>query len=283
MKRAFQNIAVLAAVAALPLGISPLWGQKVKSQKELQAITAVQVAATADDRIKAIENVLTNFADTEFKVPLLQMAVQTEVDKGDYTQTVFYADRLLKADPKNGFAMITLAAETARHTRENDLDKDDQLAKVDKWAKDGIEAAKAAPKVRTDVSDADWEGYKKDLEAQGFVALAMADQLRKNYEGAATNYKQSLATAATANPATLVRLAQVYMAQGKLDDANYTLDKAINTPNAAPQIKTVAENLKAEIAKHKPAAPASGSSAPTSPAAPAAPASPATPPASQHP
>jgi tetratricopeptide (TPR) repeat protein len=284
MKRAFQNIAVLAVVAALPPGFSPLWGQKVKSQKELQAITAVQVAASADDRIKAIENVLTNFADTEFKVPLLQMAVQTEVDKGDYTQTVFYADRLLKADPKSAFAMITLAAETARHTRENDLDKDDQLVKVDKWAKDGIEAAKAAPKLRTDVTDADWEGYKKDLEAQGYVALAMADQLRKNYEGAATNYKLSLATAATANPATLVRLAQVYMAQGKLDDANYTLDKAISTPNAAPQIKTVAENLKAEIAKHKPAAPAAGASTTggAPPASPAAPASPA-PPASHQP
>jgi len=283
MKRAFRNIAVLAAVAALPLGFSPLWGQKVKSQKEQQAILAVQVAATPDDRIKAIENVLTNFADTEFKLPLLQMAVQTEVDKGDFAQTIFYADRLLKADPKNAFAMISIASETARHTRENDLDKDEQLAKIDKMAKDGLEAAKTMPKVRADVSDADWESYKKDLEAQAFVALAMADQLRKNYEGASTNYKQSLATAATPNAATLVRLGQVYMAQGKLDDANYTLDKAINTPNVAPQIKTIAENLKAEIAKHKPAAaPATGASGPGG-AAPAAPPANPAPPASHQP
>jgi tetratricopeptide (TPR) repeat protein len=284
MKRAFQNIAVLAALAALPLGFSPLWGQKVKSQKEQQAILAVQLAKDPDDRIKAIENVLTNFADTEFKMALLQMAVQTEVDKGDYAQTVFYGDRLLKADPKNAFAMITIAAETARHTRENDLDKDDQLSKVDKLAKDGLEAAKTMPKVRADVTDADWEAYKKDLSAQAYVALAMADQLRKNYEGAATNYKQSLATGATPNAATLVRLGQVYMGQGKLDDANYTLDKAINTPNVAPQIKTIAENLKAEIAKHKPAAaPAAGASGQggTPPAAP--PANPAPPPASHQP
>src|SRR6202451_1860613 len=130
MKRAFRNIAALTW-AAFAIGYSPLWAQKIKSPKEQQAILAVQVAKTPDERIQAIENVLTNFADTEFKVPLLQMAVQSEQQKNDYAQTVFYADRLLKADPKNTFALVTLASETARHTRENDLDKDEQLAKVD--------------------------------------------------------------------------------------------------------------------------------------------------------
>jgi len=274
MKQAFQNFAVLSSVA-LALGSSPLWGQKVKSPKEQQAILAVQVAKTPDERIAAIENVLTKFADTEFKVPLLTMAVQTEEEKGDFAQTVFYADRLLKADANNAFALVTLASETARHTRENDLDKDEQLTKVDKWAKDGIESAKNAPKLRTDVSDADLDGYKKDLEAQGYVALAMADALRKNYDGAANNYKQSLTVATTPNPATLVRLAQVYMATGKLDDANFTLDKVINTPNVPDQIKTIAQNMKSEIAKHKPAAPAAAAGSAPAGAPPANSAAPA--------
>ena len=59
----------------------------------------------------------------------------------------------------------------------------------------------------------------------------MADMVRKNYDGAVTNYKEALATETMPNSATLVRLAQVYMATGKLDNANFTLDKAINTPN----------------------------------------------------
>jgi tetratricopeptide (TPR) repeat protein len=278
MKRAFRNIAALTWTA-LALGFSPLWAQKPKSQKEQQAILAVQMAKTPDDRITAIENVLTNFADTEFKVALLQMAVQSEQQKNDYAQTVFYADRLLKADPKNAFALVTLASETARHTRENDLDKDEQLAKADKWAKDAIEAAKVMPKVRADVSDADWDGFKKDMEAQAYEAMGMADVVRKNYPGAVTNYKQALATGTAANPATLVRLAQVYMSTGKLDDAAFTLDKAINAPNAPDQVKTIAQNMKNEIAKHKPAAPApSPGAAPSTP-----PANPAPPAASQQP
>jgi tetratricopeptide (TPR) repeat protein len=271
MKRALRNIEALTWVA-LALGLSPLWAQKPKSKKEQQALLSVQVAKTADERIAAIEDVLTNFADTEFKTALLTMAVQTEEQKNDYTQIVFYADRLLKADPNNTFALVTLASETARHTRENDLDKDEQLAKVDKWAKDGIEASKTMPKVAATETDEDLAKDRKDMQAQGYVAMGMADFLRKNFDGAATNYRQSLEVAATPNPATLVRLAQAYMATGKLDNASYTLDKAIATPNVAPQIKTIAESLKAEIAKHKPAAPAG---APASPAPGASPAPPA--------
>ncbi len=178
MKRALRNIAALTW-AALALGFSPLWAQKPKSQKEQQAIMAVQVAKTPDDRIAAIEKVLTDFADTEFKMALLTMAIQTEEQKNDYAQMVFYADRLLKADPKNAFALVTLASETARHTRENDLDKDEQLAKIDKWAKDGIEAAKTMPKVSPNETDEDLDHDRKDMQAQGYVALGMADVLQE--------------------------------------------------------------------------------------------------------
>ena len=282
MRRAFRSIAALTWTV-LAIGYSPLWAQKPKSQKEQQAILAVQLAKTPDERVAAIEKVLTDFADTEFKVALLTMAVQSEEQKDDYTQTVFYADRLLKADPNNAFGLVTLAAETARHTRENDLDKDEQLKKVDKWAKDGIEAAKVMPKVRADVSDADWDAVKKDMEAQAYVALGMADAVRKNYDGAAENYRKSLETGSAPNPATYVRLAQVYMSSGKLDNASFTLDKAINAPNVPDQIKSIATSMKNDIAKRKAASAAkSGAPAPTAPATPA-PATPATPPAGAPP
>jgi len=277
MKRAFRNIAALTW-AALALGFSPLWAQKVKSPKEQQALLAVQLAKEPDARIKAIEDVLTNFADTEFKVALLQMAVQAEQQKNDYAQIVFYGNRLLQADPKNAYALVTLASETARHTRENDLDKDEQLAKVDKWAKDAVEAAKVMPKVRADLPDADWEAFKKDMQAQAYEAMGMADVVRKNFDGAVAHYREALATGASPNPATLVRLAQVYMSTGKLGDASFTLDKAINTPDVPPQVKSIAEAMKAQIAKRMPPAAGAAPASSSTPAAPAAPPSATTPP-----
>jgi Tetratricopeptide repeat len=284
MKRAFRNIAALTW-ATLALSYSPLWAQKPKSPKEQQAILAVQMAKTPDDRVAAVEKVLTDFADTEFKVALLTIAIQAEQQKGDYAQIVFYGERLLKADPNNAYALVNLGAETARRTRENDLDKEEQLKKADKWAKDGIEAAKTMPKVAPSETDEDLDHDRKDMQAQGYVALGMAETVRKNYDGAAEDYRKSLEVESTPNAATLVRLAQVYMSTGKLDNASFTLDKAINTPNAPDQIKSIATTLKNEVAKRKAAAAAKSGAAP-SPAAPApatpAPATPA-PPAGNNP
>jgi tetratricopeptide (TPR) repeat protein len=123
------------------------------------------------------------------------------------------------------------------------------------------------------------------MQAQAYVALGMADAVRKNYDGAAENYRKSLELAPTQNPATLVRLAQVYMSSGKLDNAAFTLDKAINAPDVPPQVKTVAETLKSDIAKRKAAAAAKAApGAPTTPAPPAGSAPAASPaPASNNP
>jgi len=250
MQRRFRNLAALTC-GVMIIGAGALSAQKPKSPKEVQAIQAVQAAQTPDDRIKAIENVLTNFADTEFKVLLLQMAMQSEQQKGDYAQTIFYAQRLLDADPKNPVAMVTLAAETARHTREFDLDKDEKLAKADKWAKDGIEAAKTAPKPRPDYPDQQWEEARKDFQSQGYEALGMSATLRKKYDEAVTDYKQAVTVTASPDPATYVRLGQAYEDAGKLDDANDAFDKALNAPNALPQIKSIAQQKKQEIAKRK--------------------------------
>ena len=248
MERRFRNLAALAC-SAMTIGVGALSAQKPKSPKEVQAIQAVQAAQTVDDRIKAIENVLTNFADTEFKVVLLQMALQGEQQKGDYAQTVFYAQRLLDADPKNAVAMVTLAGETARHTREFDLDKDEKLAKVDKWAKDGVEAAKTIPKPRPDFPDDQLELMRKDTQAQGYEAMGMAASLRKKYDDAIADFKQAISI--SASPETYIRLGQAYEDAGKLDDASEAFDKALNAPNVLPQVKSIAQTKKQEVAKRK--------------------------------
>ena len=249
MTTRFKSLLALGAtlIVASPL----LQAQKPKGPKEVQAIQAVQAAKTPDEQLKAIENVLTNFADTEFKTVLLQMAMQIEEQKGDFAQTVFYAERLLDSDPKNVAALDTLASETARHTREFDLDKEEKLAKVDKWAKAAIAAASSAPKPRADIPDAQWEGVKKDMQAQAYEAMGMAASLRKKYDESIADYKQALATSATQDPATWLRLGQACLDANKLDDAGDAFDKALNAPNASPQVKSIAQAKKDETTKRK--------------------------------
>jgi len=250
MNRGFRCLLALGC-GALTLGTGALLAQKPKSPKEVAAIQAVQAAQTPDERVKAIENVLTNFADTEFKTVLLQMAMQSEEQKGDFAQTIFYAQRLLDADKKNAFAMVTLASQTATHTREFDLDKDEKLAKVDKWAKDAIEAAKTMPKPRPDYPDDQWENARKDVQSQAYDAMGAAALLRKKYDDAIADFKQSTTVAATPDPASYIRLGQAYLDAGNLEDADKAFDQAVSAPNASAQIKTIAQGRKQEVAKRK--------------------------------
>jgi tetratricopeptide (TPR) repeat protein len=249
MKR-FRRVWALAS-GILVLSLSSVWAQKPKSKGEIEAIQAVQAAKTPDDQIKAIENVLTKYADTEFKNVLLDMAMQIEEQKGDFAQTVFYAERLLEADPKSAPALVTLAGETARHTREFDLDKEEKLTKVDKWAKAAIDAAPTSPKPNAAIPDAQWDSAKKDMQSQAYVAMGMAASLRKKYDDSITDYKQALAVGATQDPANFVRLGQSCLDANKLDEASDAFDKALSAPNASPQVKSIAQAKKDETAKRK--------------------------------
>jgi tetratricopeptide (TPR) repeat protein len=233
---------------------SVLWAQRgpaPKTQKELEALQAWQAASDPDARIKAIENVLTNFADTEFKIVLLEDAMQLEQRKRDFAQVVFYGERLLEADPKNAFALVTLAGETARHVREFDLDKEEKLTKADKYATAALEAAKTMPKPRPDIPDQQWDSARKDMQAQAYEALGQTALMRKKFDDSIADYKKALEVQSTPDPATWVRLGQAYEDSGKLDEATEAFDKAINTPNVNPQVKSVAEAKKAEVAKRK--------------------------------
>jgi hypothetical protein len=221
-----------------------------KSPKELVALRAVQDAQTPDQQLQAIENVLTNFADTEFKVMLLETAMQIEQRKDDYAQVLFYGQRLLDADPKGAFAWVTMASETARHTRMFDLDKEQKLAKADQYAKTGLEAAKVMPKP-SGVADDQWEAAKKDFEAQAYEAMGQAAMLRQKYEEAIADYKQSISVAATPNAVTWTRLGQAYENIARLDDASDAFDKALAVPNISPAVKSVAQAKKDEVTKRK--------------------------------
>ncbi len=249
-KMLLQTTLVLASA-------SLILAQKPKSNKEIEALQAIQTAQDPDARIAAIENLLTKFADTEFKPMVLTMAAQTEQQKGDYEKMVIYCDRALEADPKSYTAMLMLASGGANHTREFDLDKEEKLAKAEKNAKTALELIPSATKPNPAISDDQWAIMKKDFTSQGHEALGLVAVARKNYEGAIAEFKTSVEMAGTPDPATAVRLGSAYNSAGKYDEAIATLDKVINIPDVNPAVKQFAQNEKAKAVKAK-----SGTAAP---------------------
>ncbi len=95
---------LLSFAAALVLVTLPVLAQqpKAKAQKEAEALQKVQAAGQAgnyDGEIQAINYVLENFADTEFKNMLLNMGTDAAERKGDYGQTVAFGEQAVQADP----------------------------------------------------------------------------------------------------------------------------------------------------------------------------------------
>ncbi len=243
----------LAVVAAMLTLGAVAFAQKPKSQKEIDAIKAVQSAQTPDERIAAVDNLVTKFADTEFKAWALNLAADAAQRKNDSPKAIAYAQSALDTDPKNYQAMLLISGELAKSTRENDLDKEEKLARSEKLAKDAIVAINAAVKPNPQVTDDQWTGFKKDMISQAHEDEGLIAMARKKYDVAVAEFKESVEGASTVDPASMVRLASAYDLSGKQDEGIAVLDKVLAMPNLNPVIKQFAtgEKARAEQSKKK--------------------------------
>lgn len=245
-KLVFATMGLLAALA--PLSMAQKQPQ-VKSQKELDAVQAVFNSQEPNARIAAVENLLTKFADTQFKSIALYIATVSAEQLGDFEKIMLYGERAVDADPQSYASMLIMAGALASKTREHDLDKEEKLSKAEKLASKAGEVLKTAPKLNPQMSDADWETAKKDFAAQQHVALGLVANARKKYDVGITEFKAAVES--NGDPAAMVRLGQTYNLAGKPDDAVAILEKVMAIADAPAQIKQVAQAERARAIQAK--------------------------------
>jgi tetratricopeptide (TPR) repeat protein len=221
-----------------------------KSQAELTAIQTMFAAQQKNDLdavIKAADELMTKFADTEFKELALYMEAEAYSQKGDNTKAQVYSEQALALNPKSYQASIMLAELVVKQTRENDLDREEKLGKVEKYSKDAIEYVKDVPKPRPDVPDEQWSEFKKGIIARAHNAIGMGQLVRKKYDAAAAEFK--LAVDNDPQPTFMVRQASALQSLGKNEEASALCDKILADPTLHPQIKQVAQQIKAATVK----------------------------------
>lgn len=243
----------LACVAGFLMVAGLATAQKKVSKKEYDAFMAIQNATTAQERIKAVDTFVTSFADSQLKSTALYLAADAAERTGDSAKAVAYGNDAIEADPKNFDAMLLVSGEVARGTRENDLDKDEKLARATKLSTDAMNVLKTAPKPNPNLSDEKWDAYKKDADAQGHSNLGLVAMVQKKYDVAATEFKASVDEASAPDAATMIRLATAYDEEGKPDDGLAVLNKVLAMPNLNPTVQRFANNEKtrAEQLKNK--------------------------------
>jgi tetratricopeptide (TPR) repeat protein len=238
--------------AALPLAAYQAKQPKVKTKKEQEALMQVQAAAQKGDpkeELAAIDNVLENFVDTEFKPQLLNMALGAAQQLNDPAQVATWAQRVMDSDPNDVTARVSLAETTAQSMRENDLDKAQNVKKVNDLSHKALDLLKDGGTMPAGLPETQWPEYKKELTGRAWAAIAQADAVDKRYPDSVTDYK----TALDAYPSAVMtaRLSRAYLLNKQYDDAITTADKAIAMPDAGPQVKNFAQSQKDAATKMK--------------------------------
>jgi tetratricopeptide (TPR) repeat protein len=243
---------ILTGILALAAGAAGLMGQPKgpapKSKAELEALQAIfQQANNPDAVIKLADEFVTKFADSDFKENILNMEAQAYHQKKDETKAQIYAEQALQANPKSYQADIMLAEIISKSTRETDLDREEKLAKAEKYAKDAMDVVKDAPKPNPQIPDAQWEEFKKTIAAQAHGAMGIANLTRKKFDVAASEFKAAYDN--DPQPAYMVQQASALQSGGKNDEAIALCDKILADPQLHPAIKNVATQVRAQAVK----------------------------------
>ena len=243
---------VLAAMAMLGMGTLVLVAQpKPPGPAEVKALQEMLKTTTVETRVAAVDKFVQDFPKSDYLNFALTSAAEAYQAGGNTPKAILYYQRALEVNPKDYNSMLMLAAETARTTREFDLDKEEKLTKAEKYAKDGMALIPGAQKINPQVTDAQWEAAKKDDMARGHEALGLIAMARKKYDDAASEFKTATETAAEPQPATFIRMAGAYTDAGKPDEAIPALDKVLAMPNLPAQYKQVAQSEKDRAEKAK--------------------------------
>jgi tetratricopeptide (TPR) repeat protein len=247
---------ILTGVLVMAAGLSGLWAQPVavpkpKSAAETKAVQAITGAASDPDAtIKACEELLTKYSDSDFKEFALTMEARAYQQKRDDVNAQIFGERVLQINPKSYMMELLVGEVIAPGIKDHDLDRAEKLAKCDKLFNDAIENVKAAPKPNPQVSDADWANAQKFTAGEAHNGLGMLALIQKKYDDAIKEFQAALDNDPDQD-AYATRLASAYLSAGKYPECIALCDKLLAKPNLHPQIKQVVTNIKTAAASKK--------------------------------
>jgi len=216
---------------------------KPKSKGEAAAINAMLSAQDPDSRIKAADDLITKYADTEAKPTALYIEAEGYQMKGDSDKAIVYGEQALDADPKSYQAAVLLCKTYASTTHSNDLDKAEKIGKIEKYGHQAIDILTTAEKPNPKLTDQEWTGLKNDLMGQAYMGLGIAAVFQNKIDDANADFQKTADM--DQDPTDLIRAGRALLDAKKYDQSIQWFDKAAAAPTANAQIKQIAANDKA--------------------------------------
>jgi len=229
----------------------------LKTAEEQKALQTLMQADSPDAQIAAAEAFVVHHPHSDFKPLALLGEAQAYQKKGDYDHEIVFGELALDSDPDDGTkvqALIFLANAIAAKTGEFDFDREEKLAKVEKYATAALDLLKTMPKPNPALPDQAWAADKADMIGDAHVALGIDQMSRKDYGKAIEEFRTAVETAKDPDAAAYVRLAAAYDKAGKYDEALAVCDKTLALPGLAPVVASAARSERETALKMKGAA-----------------------------
>jgi tetratricopeptide (TPR) repeat protein len=241
----------LVLMAQQPAGGAAAAGPQPKSKEEMAALQALFQSQSAgpDATIKAAEELLGKFADTQFKEMAYSLEAMAYEQKGDTDKAIIFSEKVIEVNPKNFQAPLTIGQILAQKTRENDLDKEEKLGRAEKLLNGTLENIKTAAKPNPQLTDQQWTEAKTFISGEAHNALGLVALTRKKQDVAIKEFQAAME--ADPQPAYAVRLASTLQLTGKNAEAIAIVDKVLADPQLHPQIKQVAQSIKQSATQKK--------------------------------
>ena len=223
MKRSILTLALALGLATVAVAQQP----QPKSQKEVDAIMAIQNAQDPNARIAAANTLLKEFADTEFKEFANYMLMLSYQQLNDFDNMMIYGEETLNHNPDNVGVLLQLSYAIPSRTREFDLDKEEKLNKAEDFAKRAITLVPNQEKPNPNLSDDEWLLAKKDFMSQAHISLGLVELKRENFAKSETEFREALTVAPQQSAEHFYYVALALQKQDKKDEAVQFADKAI--------------------------------------------------------
>ncbi|HZB87054.1 MAG TPA: hypothetical protein VE291_00180 [Terracidiphilus sp.] len=213
-------LASVMALASVSMIATPvLRAQDSITIKDPAEFNAYQVATTQSDphaKASAMEDFLMHYPQSVVKNAVLTELIRTYQQLGDADKTLSAASRMLQVDPNNMEAIvISVFLKKAQCAKTSDAQTCDDAAAL---AQKGLQVPKPA-----DLADDKWKAQIAVAYPAFHSAMALDDEIKKDYKGAQAEYKAELmlysdAQSQSAGLGDSLLLAQAYSQPGSAQD-----------------------------------------------------------------
>jgi tetratricopeptide (TPR) repeat protein len=236
--------------------------KQTKSKEEFAAYNAA-VALTDPAAVEAAANdFVTKYPESELRGELYRRAMGLYGQSGNTEKVVENGRKALTYLPDDAATLVVMASEIAEHTRETDLDRDERLADVTKYANHALETVDkiVAPPA---MSPEQFAQAKAQLRADAYSALGMAGFVKKDYATAEKNFKSAL-QAVPNDDYIMLRLTIALDKQNKYAEGLEWANKTIAASKPGSQVQQLANQEKTRLTTmaNAPAKPAPAPGAP---------------------